>query len=160
MIIKHMPRKGLFRMSVFLLVDLCLTSLIFVIFFIIGTVLTIVIDTYIDIPTPNWGNARILGFGIDNSILAVIILYVTTLFTSVWVWLYGIGWIIVYNGSRIQRILEILQFLLPIKIRPMRAIGEAAAIVTALFFVILGGLGVDFGGDRHIEVSLAVLLQE
>ena len=58
------------------------------------------------------------------------------------------------NGSRFQRILAFLQFVLPVKTKPMRAIGEVAALVTALVFIVLGILGVDFTKDTEPTVSL------
>ena len=82
--------------------------------------------------------------------------FYSTLFTSVWVWLFVAGWFVVRNGARFQKGLAVLQFTLPIKTKPMRSIGEVAAIVTALAFVVLGILGFDFEPTRESTVGLLV----
>ena len=49
------------------------------------------------------------------------------------------------NGPRFLHVLAFLQWVLSIKTKPMWAIGEVAALSTALAFVVLSIFGVDFG---------------
>ncbi len=49
------------------------------------------------------------------------------------------------NAARFQKVLGALQRALPTKGKRTRAIGEVAALVTALAFVVLGIFGLDFG---------------
>lgn len=77
----------------------------------------------------------------------------STLFTSAWIWLFVAGWFVVRNGSRFQKVLAILQFALPIRTKPMRALGEVAALVTALTFIFLGILGFDPDRTNNVTVS-------
>lgn len=79
----------------------------------------------------------LFGQKFEGFFLVLIITFATTLFTSVWVWLCLLGWGFVRNAARFQTLLQALQFALPIKTSPMRAIGEIAATATALVFVAL-----------------------
>jgi amino acid transporter len=83
----------------------------------------------------------------------------STFFTSVWVWLTIIGWFFVRNAARIQTVLSVLQFILPIKTKPMRAIGEVAAMVTAIVFVLFGFFGVDFEPAKESALGYIVMGQ-
>ena len=60
-------------------------------------------------------------------------------------WLFVTGWYVFRHAARFQMLLAALQWALPIKTKPMRAIGEVAALGTALAFVVLGVFEVDFG---------------
>jgi hypothetical protein len=71
--------------------------------------------------------------------------YYSTLLTSLWLWLFIAGWAVVRSAARFQTLLGWLQFALPIRTKPMRAIGEVAALITALVFVVLAIFGVDAG---------------
>jgi hypothetical protein len=99
---------------------------------------------YLAFPTTVLPNIVIFIFPMQPYEFLIIVTYLTTLFTSVWVWVFIIGWAVVQNGSRFQIILRVLQFALPIKTKPMRAIGEVAALVTALAFIALAIFGVEF----------------
>lgn len=61
------------------------------------------------------------------------IFFYSTFFTSLWVWMYFLSWAIIRLAARGRHVLVFLQWALPIKERPLRAIGEVAA---TMFFII------------------------
>lgn len=61
----------------------------------------------------------------------------TTYFTSVWVWLYITGWLCINLFSMFEPLVRLLRFILPIRSHPMRAIGEVAAMITGLSYLVL-----------------------
>lgn len=65
----------------------------------------------------------------------------STFFTSFWVWLSAVSWAIIRNLARIQRGVEVLKFVLPIKEKPMRAVGEVASLFVAAAYVVASILG-------------------
>ena len=69
------------------------------------------------------------------------ILFYTTFMTSIWIWLSVSGWLFVKYAANFQTVLRALQFALPIKTKPMRAIGEAAALVAVFIILIVGAFG-------------------
>lgn len=56
----------------------------------------------------------------------------STFFTSIWVWLWAIGWGSLRLAARLVPVLRFLQWALPIETHPVRALGETAAIFTCL----------------------------
>jgi hypothetical protein len=78
---------------------------------------------------------------VPNVAVGLMATYATTLFTSAWLWLFVVGWMALRNAARFQLLLKALQFTLPIKTKPMRAIGEVAALATGLGFLLIGIIG-------------------
>ena len=58
----------------------------------------------------------------------MIIYFMTTFVTSVWLWVYVVGVFGIRTLARSQRLLNALRFALPIDTKPLRAIGTAAFI--------------------------------
>lgn len=56
----------------------------------------------------------------------------STFFTSVWVWLTALGWGAIRLIALAPPLLRAMQYLLPIKERPLRSIGEVAAVIVCL----------------------------
>lgn len=88
--------------------------------------------------------------------LSLGVFFYSTLFTSVWVWLFVISWLFVIYSAHFQRVLAMLQFVLPIKTRPIRAIGEVAAVFTALGFVILAIIGFEVNSTKQATAEALV----
>ncbi len=103
--------------------------------------------------TQIWNTGIYLEPGVAGYASIGVFLY-STLFTSAWLWLFLIGWGFVRYGTGVQRVLGALQFALPIKTKPIRAIGEVAAVTTAIAFVVLGILGFDVGPAEEAAVGM------
>ena len=56
------------------------------------------------------------------------IFFYSTFFTSVWVWLYAGSIALIRLGAHSAPVLRVLQFALPIRTKPLRAIGTVAFI--------------------------------
>lgn len=74
-------------------------------------------------------DALTLSGGISG--LPGVVLY-STFFTSVWVWLTALGWGSIRLMAMAPPLLQAMQYLLPIKERPLRSIGEVAAMIACL----------------------------
>jgi hypothetical protein len=145
---------SIYRSMIFLFLDVIITTGIYFIMYmtafavisqpVLLEFLNKMLYEYLAFPTTVLPNIVIFIFPMQPYEFLIIVTYLTTLFTSVWVWVFIIGWAVVQNGSRFQIILRVLQFALPIKTKPMRAIGEVAALVTALAFIALAIFGVEF----------------
>lgn len=67
--------------------------------------------------------------GLDG---AVGIFLYSTFVTSVWVWLTALGWGAIRLVAKAPPLLRAMQYMLPIEERPMRSIGEVAAVIVCL----------------------------
>jgi hypothetical protein len=151
--------QSMLKVLAFLLIDIVLTTIIFLILGVIFLALLFFGLHFAQTGEIRFGPA--LGGGIWVMMAAIGtglrleqdffepftggVFFYSTFFTSLWIWLFAFGWLFIINGSRFQKILAALQFALPIKTKPMRAIGEVAALLTALVFIVLGGLGLGVG---------------
>ncbi len=127
----------------YLFMDLILTYVIFItlsgFFWIIAVIywnsmqleLSFVVQHYADYFTIILSE-KPLAFVGDASFLAIF-LY-STYFTSVWVWLTALGWWAIRVMAKAPPLLKAMQYLLPIDERPLRSIGEVAAVIVCLCY--------------------------
>lgn len=96
---------------------------------------------------PRWGTP---GEGGAYNVLAIIaanvsgtkpsllgIFFFSTFLTSVWVWLFALSSGIIQLAARSGALLRTLQFVLPIKTKPLRSIGMVAFIPPMLVAIVL-----------------------
>jgi len=83
----------------------------------------------------------ILGTRYDSFSLSIFAMIVTTLFTSIWVWAMSIGWAISRNITTIRTVWRIAQYVLPIRTKPLRAVGIAASGALLLIAISAGLIG-------------------
>ena len=81
-----------------------------------------------------------LTFSGDNQNLAIY--FYSTFFTSVWIWLYAISQVLIRSCTRIDWVVRILQYILPLEDRPFRSIGIICSLIACCFFWVVGLLKV------------------
>lgn len=62
----------------------------------------------------------------------------STFFTSIWLWLFVSGWVLIHIFAGFRNTWRFLVWALPVRTKPLRAIGEVAALIVALCFIIGG----------------------
>jgi hypothetical protein len=71
---------------------------------------------------------------------AVGVFFYSTFWTSVWLWIFGLSQVAIRAAARLNPILKIVRYLLPIEERPFRSIGVVAASLATLGYWILASL--------------------
>lgn len=77
-------------------------------------------------------------FSFHNEEALLLISIYTTYFTSIWIWLFLASWVLTALITRLSNVLRILQWALPIRTKPLRALGVVSASLVALVYLAMG----------------------
>lgn len=77
--------------------------------------------------SPSAANKDFFFLNVDNGDIFPLVLILTTYLTSIWIWLYFVGFYGVRIANKSDKIVRVLQYVLPISSKPMRSIGLAIA---------------------------------
>lgn len=81
---------------------------------------------------PNLEDTSLYFFSVDMEESGAIILFATTIFTSIWVWLAFLAFIFFAAARKSKTIVKMLQYSLPVEEKPLRSIGIVVAPIVGI----------------------------
>ena len=63
--------------------------------------------------------------------------FYSTFVTSVWVWLYALGGLLLRGARRLDAVMGVFRRVIDVEAKPIRSIGYAAVLITTLLFLLM-----------------------
>lgn len=104
--------------------------------------LTFYANSWESFTTANAGE-KLTWFGHRLELVQVAFLlpFLTTFTTSLWLWVAATGTLLLHGLSRLQPMVRLFRYALPVEEKPVRCIGIAAAIIVFIVLMIIGSFG-------------------